>query len=58
MRDAKGMQTIDGMEYLASIPEGEIIVDMTVHQGTLYVASEKHIYRLVDNKRLERLNDV
>ena len=52
MRNADGLQTIDGMEYLASAPDGETIVWMVVRNDILYVATEKHLYRLVDEKRL------
>lgn len=53
MRNAEGLSTIDGMEYLASVPKGETIVGMTVFDGTIFVATDKHIYTLEDGKRLE-----
>ena len=53
MRDAKFLNTLDGMEYLASAPKGENIKSMVVHGGVLFVATDKHIYTLEDGKRLE-----
>lgn len=55
MRDAAGLETMDGMEYLASCPEGEVITGMVVFNDSLYVTTDKHIYKLTDNKILERL---
>lgn len=55
MIDAKDLYKIDGMSYLASVPKGEIIKDMVVHDGILFVATDKNIYTLEDNKRLERV---
>jgi hypothetical protein len=55
MRDAKGMETMDGVQYLASCPDGETIVAMVVHHYKLYIATEKHIYRLDDERRLTRI---
>ncbi len=52
MRDAKGLETIGGMDYLASAPKGEVIVDMVIKNKMLYVATDKHIYKLTDDKRL------
>lgn len=55
MRDAKGLETMDGFKYLASVPDGEEITGMTIHDNTIYVSTNKHIYKLVDDKRLEEL---
>lgn len=55
MRDATGLEFLINCEYLASVPEGETIVSMVVHDGQLFVATEKHVYQLLDNKRLEKL---
>ena len=55
MRDAEELKTIDGMEYLASAPKGETIVDMVERGGVLYVATSKHVYKLINEVRLERL---
>ena len=57
MRDAKELNGIDGMEYLASMPKGEEVVNMVVHNGVLYVSTSKHIYKLKDERRLERIPD-
>lgn len=56
MRDAKELKTMDRMEYLASAPDGEIITDMVVHDGDLFVSTENHIYILKDMKRLEKVD--
>lgn len=56
MRDAEGIQTIDGFNYLASVPEGEVIVSMAVNNDMLFVATDRHIYVLVDDKRLEMID--
>ena len=58
MRDADEFNNMDGMEYIASIPDGEIVVAMTVCGGNLYVASDKHLYVLADKKRLEQVGDL
>jgi len=57
MRTAKGLETIDGMEYIASIPSGETIVGLVVKDGTLYAASDKHLYKMINNKRLEKTSN-
>lgn len=57
MRDAKDLTSMDGMEYLASAPDGEIIKDMVVHNDVLFVATDKHLYVLKDNKRLELVKE-
>ena len=56
MRDAKEIETLDGMTYLASAPKGEIIQSMAACDGEIYVCTDKHIYVLKDKKRLERLD--
>ena len=56
MRDAKEITKIDGFDYLASVPEGETVVSMAVHQDTLFVATDRHVYMLCDNKRLELID--
>lgn len=53
MRDAKGLEWVDGLNYLASVPKGEIITGMTVFNDCLYVTSDCHLYKLTDDKRLE-----
>jgi len=53
MRDAEGLKGIDGVKYLTSAPKGETIVDMQVFNDVLYIATDKHIYKLVDDKRLD-----
>ena len=55
MRDANELSKIDGMKYLASVPKGEIIKDMVVHDGKLFIATDKHVYTLEDGKRLEKV---
>ncbi len=55
MRDAKELETMDGMKYLASVPDDEIIKSMQVLSGKIFVATDKRIYTLEDEKRLERL---
>ena len=55
MRDAKNLETMSGMEYLASTPKGEAIKDMVVHDGEIFVATGNHIYILKDKKRLEMI---
>ena len=56
MIDAEKLSGIDRVEYLASVPKGEIVVSMVFHKGSLYVAAEKHIYVLKDDKRLEKIS--
>ena len=56
MRDAEPLKTMDGMKYIASVPDDEDIVAMVEHEGTLFVASDKHLYILADRKRLERID--
>ncbi|GAG35120.1 unnamed protein product [marine sediment metagenome] len=51
MRDAAELKTLDGFKYIASVPEGEIIRAMVV-KDNLYVATDKHIYKLIADKRL------
>ena len=53
MRDAKNLLTMDGMAYVASVPEGEIITGIVTAGNELFVSTNKHIYLLVDRKRLE-----
>lgn len=53
MRSAEALKTMDGMEYIASLPTGEIIIGMSVYNNELFVASEAHVYVLKDKKRLE-----
>ena len=53
MRDAKELHSINGFKYLASVPKDEIIKSMAVKDGKLFVATDKHIYTLEDEKRLE-----
>ena len=53
MRDAKNLETMSGMEYLASAPKGETIKDMVVYDGEIFIATGNHIYILKDKKRLE-----
>jgi hypothetical protein len=53
MRNAEELNTIDGMKYLASVPKNEIIKAMAVYEGKLFVTTDKHIYTLEDDKRLE-----
>jgi len=55
MRDAKDLKSMDGVKYVASVPDGEIIISMCVSNGVLFIATSKHIYMMVDNKRLERV---
>lgn len=58
MRDAKNLDTVDGMKYLASPPKGEVIVSMAVFDDNLYVATAEHLYKLVDDKRLELVEQI
>ena len=53
MRDANGLESIDGMDYVASVPDGEIITDMVVCDGVIFISTGKHIYCLTDKKHLE-----
>ncbi len=55
MRDAKELETIDGLDYLASAPEGETIIAMVESCGELFVATDKHLYQFADKKRLEQI---
>lgn len=57
MRNANGLETLDGMEYLASCPDGEIITGMVAKGDSLYVSTDKHIYKLADERRFEKLTD-
>ena len=45
------------MMYLASVPHGEVVVDLIEMNGTLYVATQKNVYRLVDDKRLVNIGE-
>ncbi len=56
MRDADNLETMEGFNYLASVPEGETIVGMVEVDGYLIVATDKHIYELTDEKRLELIS--
>lgn len=56
MRDASGLESIDGMEYIASVPTGENIVSMVVKDGVLFISTDKHIYKFVAEKRLEKID--
>lgn len=58
MRDAEELYKMDGMNYLASAPNNEIIKNMVVYEGKLFVATDKHIYTLEDEKRLEFIGSV
>jgi len=53
MIDAKRLSGLDGMEYVASVPDGEIIIGLQIHEGKLFVATSSNIYLLRDEKRLE-----
>ncbi len=57
MIDAKKLNGISGAQYLASIPSGEIIIQMTVFKDQLFIASDKHVYVLTDDKRLEVISE-
>ena len=57
MRDATGLNTLDGFKYVASVPKGEEIISMVVNDGVLYVSTDKHIYKFVDDKRLEPIDN-
>lgn len=57
MRDADELQTLDGMKYLASVPEGEVINSMAEWKGDIFVATNKHVYVLRGEKRLERIGE-
>lgn len=56
VRDAKELNCIEGMEYIASVPKSEEITGMVVHKGEIFVSTKNHIYTLKDNKRLERID--
>ena len=56
MIEAKKLKGIDGLEYLASAPNGEIIIDMVVFDGELFLATKENIYILKDKKRLEKVS--
>ncbi len=56
MRDADELTTLSGVSYLASVPEGEVINAMVIHDGKLFVSTDKHVYTLEDGKRLERVS--
>lgn len=53
MRDGKYLTEMDGVKYIASIPKDEIIVSMCAVGDCLFVASDRHLYKLVDERRLE-----
>ncbi len=57
MRDANELKGIDGMQYLASAPKGEIFISLVAKDDAIYAATDKHIYKLVGDKRLEKLAD-
>jgi len=56
MIDSEDLDGMEGMSYLAKVPDGEVITGLTVHNGGLYVVTETNIYKLVDDKRLERVD--
>ena len=43
-----------GMQHIASVPKGETIINMTVFGDSLFVATDKDVYRLNKN-RLEKV---
>jgi len=55
MIDVDKLKGLDGVDYVASVPAGETIVDMITLDGNLFIATDKHIYQLIDVKRLERV---
>ncbi len=57
MRNACELLNMDNLVYLASAPKGEIIKSIASLEGRLYVCTEKHIYILIDDKRLEAVDD-
>ena len=50
VRDAKGVETIEGFEYLASVPIGEEIIQIVIFEEELFVSTNKHIYKLIDTR--------
>jgi len=56
MRDIKELNSIDGLEYLASVPDGEIIKHMASNNGEIFIATDKHIYMLENGKWLKEIN--
>ena len=59
MRSMPNSYKLDGFEYLTSIPkdDGDIIATVA-HDDILFVASSKHIYKLTDERRLEKLGEI
>lgn len=55
MRDAAELDGINKMTYLASIPKGEIAIGMCVHKDNIYIATDKAVYKLSDDKKLDRI---
>lgn len=58
MREASGLETIDGLKYIASTPAGEFITGMVMFEGKLIITTDKHIYTLEDSKRLKPMEIV
>jgi hypothetical protein len=56
MRASEELKGIDGLEYIASAPSGEIIKHMAMVDGVLFVATDRHLYALEDGKRLENVD--
>jgi len=55
MRDANNLETMDGLEYLASAPKGEVFTGMVAVDNELFLATDKHLYVLKNKKRLEKV---
>ena len=57
MIDAKKLSGISGAKYLASVPDGETILNMTVFKDQLFIATDSNLYVLTDDKRLEGISE-
>ena len=58
MNDFKGYERYaghNGFEHIASVPKGETITGIVSVNGVVYVSTESHIYKLVDDKRLDEV---
>lgn len=57
MIDAEKLSGISGAKYLASVPNGETILNMTVFKDQLFIATDSNLYVLTDDKRLEVISE-
>lgn len=56
MKGTNKLKGLDGMEYICSVPKGEKIIALATCQDRLFVATDKDLYVLADEKRLEKID--